>query len=557
MIIYDIDESYSIINWDDTEDLNLIMNQKLEIMDALSVFVDDYQFTPAYRAGVWDGKKSFYDLDEKGLKIFKGLVQSVISKFHKNLTKEYVPLSQVPQVNENELQEFIDTLDLPFQPRDYQFESVLKALNEGRKISVVATGSGKSLIQYIIMRWMGHHGKKGLLIVPNVGLAEQMMNDFREYNMGEQNMEDMVHLIYAGKPKHFDKLMTISTWQSTYKEKHLFEPIEYILIDECHLAKAESLQGILASSKNCKYKLGFTGTLPKSYVDRFTLTATLGKSEVIINAQGLIERGYATPVNLILMYLNYDISTKKDVKKMKYPQETKYIEEHYNRNNFVAKVAVNVAKTYGNTLVLYNTIKHGEFLLELVLKNKFGLDNIQLLEKVTPMRLEKISPDAEKIFTVVPLTEKDKRVITKVYGAYNPDKWDNLSKYHIYLIKGDIEGPERNKIRAYLEELDDAILIASFGTSSTGMNVKRLNNIILTSSTKSPIRLGQSIGRGMRLHGDKDKLRIFDVIDDFSTKTKTGKIWNKNYALKHSYERMEAYFSYGYPILEKEVHIDG
>ena len=556
MIIYDINESYSIVNWNDTEDLNVIMHQKLEIMDALSVFVDGHEFTPRFRAGVWDGKKEFYKIHSEGLLIFKGLARSVIQKFGKHLSEEYIPLTSVEQVSEEELKDFVESLLLPFPPRDYQFEAVHKAINEGRKISVLATGSGKSLIQYIIMRWFAHVGKKGILIVPNVGLAEQMINDFREYKMSPAEMEQNVHLIYAGKPKHFDLPMTISTWQSTYKEKNLFDQLEYIIIDECHLAKAESLQNILGNSSNCKYKLGFTGTLPKSYVDRFTLTATLGKTETIINAQGLIERGYATPVDVILMYLNYKKEDKQHVKKIKYQQETKFIEEHYARNDYIARLGVSVAQKFGNTLMLYNSIKHGEFLLNLVLKNKFGFEDIIVLEKVTPKRLEKIDyENADKIFTVTPLSPKDIKTITKVYGSFNASKFDNLSKYHIFLIKGDIEGPERNKIRGYLEELDDAILIASYGTSSTGMNVKRLNNIILTSGTKSTVRIGQSVGRGMRLHADKDRLRIFDIIDDFSTKTKTGKIWNKNYALKHSYERLEQYFEWGYPLLEKEIDL--
>ena len=318
MIIKDLNESYSLLEFKDTEDLNTIMNQKLEIMEALSVFVDGHEFTPRFRAGVWDGKKEFYKIHPQGLLIYKGLVQSVISKFNHFMTAEYIPLEPVPSVPEEVLREYIDTLNLPFPPRDYQFEAVFKAINEGRKTSVLATGSGKSLIQYIIMRWFAHTNRKGILIVPNVGLAEQMINDFREYNMGEELLQEMVHLIYAGKAKHFDLPITISTWQSTYKEKNLFNQLEYILIDECHLAKADSLQEILGNSNNCKYKLGFTGTLPKSYVDRFTLTATLGKSETIINAQGLIERGYATPVEIVLMYLNYSAEEKQLVKRMKY-----------------------------------------------------------------------------------------------------------------------------------------------------------------------------------------------------------------------------------------------
>ena len=99
------------------------------------------------------------------------------------------------------------------------------------------------------------------------------------------------------------------------------------------------------------------------------------------------------------------------------------------------------------------------------------------------------------------------------------------------------------------------MIIGSAQTVSTGLNIRRLHNFFATSSTKSSIRLNQSIGRGMRLHEDKDMMRYFDFIDDFSKKTKTGKTLNKNYVLKHSYERLNEYLSAGYPIKELEIQV--
>ncbi len=160
-----------------------------------------------------------------------------------------------------------------------------------------------------------------------------------------------------------------------------------------------------------------------------------------------------------------------------------------------------------------------------------------------------------RIFTISPLTPKDIKTITKVYGTFDEDKWDNLGKYHIFLIRGSVEGTERDKIRGYLEEYSNCILIANYATSSTGVSIKRLHNMILSAGTKSYVRLGQTIGRGMRLHEEKEKFRLIDIIDDFSTKTKTGKIWNKNYSLKHSYERLEQYLIWSYPLREHEIDI--
>lgn len=555
MKIYDQNESFSILDWEGI-DPQIAVPQKVEISEALSVFVDGYQFMPSFRAGIFDGKKYFFDMLPNGnMQIPKGLVQSVIKKFNKYLSEPYVAMNHPDPVTMEELQAFISTLDLPFSPRDYQVEAVLKTLNEARKINLMATSSGKSMTIYILMRWMMHKGHRGVLIVPNVGLVEQMLNDFKDYNF--RDIDDFVHIIYAGKPKHFDKPITISTWQSTYRSKELFADLDYIFVDEAHLAKAESLQDILAVSEKCLFKVGFTGTLPKSFVDRFTLTATLGKSDKIITAQGLIERGYATPVHIVSLYMNYNDEDKKVVKKMTFQKETKFIEEHYARNNYLAKLAIQTTKKYGNTLMLYNTISHGEFLLKLVLQNKFGINEVSVLEKVTPKKLENaLLENPEKIFTINPLTPKDKKLIMKhMSEAEMNERFDCLKNYNIYLIKGDVDGEIRNQIRGYVENTDDAIVIASYGTTSTGTSIKRIHNIILTASTKSSIRLNQSIGRGMRQHAEKSEMRLFDVIDDFSKKLSNGKIQNKNYALKHSFERLEEYLEQGYPIKEIEINL--
>lgn len=567
MKIYDINESYSIVDFSD-QDPDQALNIKLEMMDSLSCFVEGYKFMPQYRAGFFDGKKHFFEMTaDMNIKIPKGLVETVCLKFGEHLSEPYSPLRPNPVFTMEDLEESITSLNLPFPPYDYQKKAVYIAMNEPRKILVAATGAGKSLILYMMMHSFKRLGLKGLLIVPNIGLAEQMRSDFIDYSRNLPNAEDHVdkylHLVYGGKEKHFDKPMTISTWQSAIRmAPENFEGLEYVCIDEAHLATGESLQHLLSISENCLYKIGLTGTLPKVYEHRFTLGATLGKSVQIINPQGLIERGLATPVTIAMWYLNYSEDERKRVRGMTYQKEVKFIEEHYARNNFIAKLAISATQKYGNTLMLYNTISHGDLLLKFVLKNKFGVE-AELIEKITVKRIQdlidakqKADEEIIKIFTLTPITPKDKKVLLNFWTPTEIDRiFDNLSKYNIYLIKGAIEGDVRNEIRGIIEGIDDGIVIATYGTASTGLNIKRLHNIFLCSSTKSSVRLRQSTGRGMRLHDDKDMMRLFDFIDDFSKKLKNGKVQNKNYALKHSYERLESYFSDGFPISEKEIEL--
>jgi len=561
LTIFDKDESHSIIQFNNNTDKEAL-ELRMKLMDDLSVFVDGYKFSPKFRAGVWDGKKYFFKmLVDMSMQIPKGLAETISKRYSKELDRPYEAKTTPDFYSDADIKAHIESLNLPFPPYDYQENSLREVLNNPRRILVAATGSGKSLIIYLIMTFFEAHGKKGLLIVPNVGLAEQMRTDFLSYGMSPEVADEKFHSIYAGKEKTFNKPMTVTTWQSAILMKSQeFNQLDYVLVDEAHLATGDSLNKLLNSSSNCLYKIGLTGTLPKTYEGRFTLSATLGKSKKIINAQGLIERGLATPVSIITVYLNYSINDKKKVKALKnFQKETKFIEEHINRNDFIARTAIQATKKYGNSLIMYNSISHGNLLLELILINKFNITDPVILEKVTPKKVKEAhikSPDGKNLFVLTPLTKKDINNLGKVYNQNEIDNIRILSDYHIYLIKGSIEGETRNEIRALLENVDDGMLLGSAATVSTGMNVRRIHNFFASSSTKSSIRLNQSIGRGMRLHDEKDMMRYFDFIDDFSTKTKSGRVTNKNYVLKHSYERLNEYIENGYSIKELEVEIE-
>ena len=556
MIIKDLNESFCKIIFEENEDE---INLKIKITNLLSVYVDGYQFTPAFRAGFWDGKKHFWKIKDGTLIFPKGLVTSLIQKLKKDNYNVKYNYETYNNISEKELNNFIKSLNLPFKPYDYQKTAVLKCLNEGRKICVMATSSGKTLSEYILIRYLQKQNLKGLLIVPNVSLVKQIVNDFKEYGIQEKEFDNF-HVIYAGKAKHFEKQVTISTWQSLYKSPELFSALDYICIDEVHLAKAHVYEHIIIpSSINCKYRFGFTGTLPQSYADRMSITASIGKSEKIINAQGLIERGLATPVEIICLYINYNNEDKKIVRRFKnYQNEMKFIENHKQRNEFTSKLANQVSKL-GNTLLLFKKIDHGKLLLKNLLKIKFHKDNIKILEKITPKIIkEKYQEwesnkdinfyyngniDKEKIIKI--LKDKDLNFLNNIYS---------LQDYNIYFVYGKIDAKQREFIRKILEEKQNAILVASYQTTSTGINIKNLHNIIFGVGTKSSIRLNQSVGRGMRLFSSKKKIRIFDIVDDFSD-IKNGKKRNINYALKHFDVRIESYLNSGFKILEKEIYL--
>ena len=244
MKIKDLNHSFSLI---EVEDLNF----QLKLMNLLSVYAPGYQYSPQYKSGQWDGKIHFYKVTPHGLVIPKGLVDVVIAKYGYALEEPYKPIFIPEQVTQEELDEFIKTLNLPFEPRDYQKKAVLTMLNKARGVIISATGSGKSLMIYLFLMYMYKQGKKSVLIVPNVSLVEQMKSDFISY--GFKHLDDL-HIIYAGKEKHFKKPLTITTWQAVAEIKGRTR--KWKVFDEKEFDIGDNYQerGIILNKKKRKLK---------------------------------------------------------------------------------------------------------------------------------------------------------------------------------------------------------------------------------------------------------------------------------------------------------------
>ena len=354
------------------------------------------------------------------------------------------------------------------EPRPYQYKAVYEALKYNRKLLLSPTGSGKSLMIYSIVRYYAATAKKILIVVPTTSLVEQMVNDFISYGW---NADDFVHKIYSGKDKNTDKPIIISTWQSIYKfPKRYFDDIDCVIGDEAHLFKSKSLTGIMTKLQNAKYRFGFTGTLDGSKTHKWVLEGLFGDCETVTKTDDLIKSGFLSKFRIKVLLCKH-APQHFDT----YHDEMEYIVEHKGRNNLIKNLVKDIN---GNTLVLFNYVeKHGEPLYELINSN------------IDPSR-------------------------------------------KIFFVHGGTDVEDREEVRQITETEDNAIIIASYGTFSTGINIKRLHNIIFASPSKSRIRNLQSIGRVLRKGDNKDIATLYDIADD---------IGGQNYTLKHLNERVNIY----------------
>jgi len=450
-------------------------NVAQELSDFFCFFVPGFQFTPAYKSRMWDGRIRLADL--RNFTIYHGLVP-YIETFCKerNYTLEIdSDVNSTENYSVVEAEQFISTLKIPLEVRDYQLKSFVHAVRNKRILLLSPTASGKSLIIYLILRHLQLENKKGLLIVPTTSLVEQMYKDFADYGY---DSDQYCHRQYSGKEKHTNKFITITTWQSIYKnDKEYFEQFEFVFGDEAHQFKAKSLTTILTGCSNASYRIGTTGTLDGTQTHKLVLEGLFGPVYKATSTAELMEKGQLASFKIKCLILKYDEPICKQARDWDYQSEIDYIVKSKPRNDFIKNLVLSLK---GNTLVLFQFVeKHGKELHALIK--------------------------------------------------------EHAKNRHVFFVFGGTDVEIRESVRAITEKEKDAIIVASYGTFSTGVNIRNLHNIVFASPSKSRIRNLQSIGRGLRIGDNKEEATLFDISDDF----RIGKY--TNYSLHHFVERVKIY----------------
>jgi len=453
-----------------------------ELADFFTYEYPGARFTPQYRARLWDGKVRLYDQVRKTL--YVGLISYVEQFCERNdylLTwkTDFLPNNNITH---EQVESYVRDLNLPskIEFRDYQIDAIQKALNDERTLLLSPTGSGKSFIIYSVMRWHVEQGRKCVLIVPTTSLVEQMYSDFQDYSsVNEWSVSTHCQKLYSGFPKEFIKDVLITTWQSIYLQPRAwFKQFNVIFGDEAHQFKAKSLTGVMEKMDGIRYRIGTTGTLDNKKVHRLVLEGIFGPVHKVTTTKTLMETGRLSTLNIMCIILKYTEEIRKERKNNTYQEEMDWIVSCDKRNKFIRNLAV---KSSGNTLVLFQFVeKHGKILYEMI---------------------------KERVH--------DNRKIFFVYGGTDVS--------------------DRESIRHITEQESDAIIVASFGTFSTGINIPSIENVIFASPSKSKIRNLQSIGRGLRLKDGKTQCNLFDIADDLHWKS-----W-KNHTLNHAAERYKTY----------------
>ena len=471
VVISNANESYIKIQCDESV--------AWELRDAFSFRPPGFQFVPSYRQKLWDGYLRLFNPLSR--QIYRGLAPQVMEWLKKRgYTYEYADEDLDTSFSVEEAREFVEKLNPKHAPRDYQMDAFVHAIRSKRRIVLSPTGSGKSLLLYLVCNWLLKQGKRGLLIVPRSALVEQMYSDFEDYSAkNSKDMEKYCHRVYSGRDKDTEKPICISTWQSLYKmPKEYFEKFDYVICDEVHQAQAKSLTDIVGKCTKATYRLGVTGTLSGSKAHEWQLIGLIGQIYKATTSKELMEKKQLAELTIKCLLLKYSEEECSYMKSASYQEEIEYIISNKERNKFICNLALSLE---GNTLLLFNYVdKHGKVLYDM-LSNRV----------------------------------KDDR--------------------KVFFIHGGTDVEDRESIRRIIEKEHNAIIVGSVGVLSTGTNIVALNSVIFASPSKSKIRNLQSIGRGLRVSDTKTSATLFDIADDFSWKKR------ENFTLKHFFERIKTY----------------
>lgn len=450
-----------------------------ELSDYFSFFVPGYKFMPAYKNKVWDGKIKLFNrmTGELAAGLYVYLLKFASERSYSVDTEESDQYGfPVPAQTAPDLSQLLADATLPFQPRDYQYDAIEKALTRSRAILLSPTGSGKSFIAYLLIKYfLENEDTSLLLIVPTTSLVEQMYSDFESYGMDV----NQIHKIYSGKDKNTNKRIILSTWQSIYKlPKRWFEKFGMVIGDECHGFKSKSLSSIMNKATEAKYRYGLTGTLDGTQTHKLVLEGLFGPVYQVTTTKALQDNETLAPLDIKVLLMNYSEQIRKDFGKRTYAEEIDWIVRNDVRNRFIRNLALDAR---GNTLVLYHRVEaHGKPIYDLI------------NSKVA---------DGRKVF----------------------------------FISGEVATSDREAIRKIVEKQKNAIIVASLGTFSTGINIRNLHNIVFASPSKSQIKVLQSIGRGLRQSDDGRVTTLYDITDDLHWKNR------RNYTLLHGAERVKIY----------------
>lgn len=384
-----------------------------------------------------------------------------------------------------------------FEFRDYQLNSIYNLIVKGygRGLIEIPTAGGKSFILANFI-WNIHKNfnrdYRYLILVPNKQLVEQFYKDLLDYGFDKSKITKFTAGLKKTEVYNPTAQIVIGNRQYIFNNKDKLEKIDVLIVDEVHTALSKATEEFI-NTLNAKLKIGCSGTLPRNKFDYWKLIGMFGRVVLTENITTLQTKGFISKLKITLLKI-IDTVVQKNRKLLFHPySEVRYQvdETGYSDINFNDAYIAEHEYFEKNYRDLYQPVFN--YLYNLNSNTLILFDRIEI---------------GQNLFQFAKELYKHKKV---------------------FYIDGSIDVKERENIRNEFEQTDGNLLIAQSATFATGINIKRLTNLVFLTSSKSFSRVIQSIGRTLRLHESKTEAHLIDVS------------WNFKYSQKHLNERLEIY----------------
>lgn len=443
-----------------------------------------------------------------------------------NFTRRDLPMTL------EDFRHYVDSWEMTITPRDYQYEAAYKILQNRQSLSQLATRAGKTLIAYMVFRYMLEHGaKKILMVVPSIQLVKQGVEDFSEYKEFFKT-----ETVWAGSQLCASANLTIGTYQSLVKmadpkstkyNPKFFEDYDVVAIDEAHHLVCKSINTILGLDfmKNVKLKFGFTGTLPEEgTIESFCCHSLMGWTIQDISPMELVDEGFLAKPDITQIRIEYPDSpqlTEAYIKCGEYLNspdklvDGKKVLLPEDRRSFTMNYEKTLPFALKEVKKLYTPDEYKSYLIDLC---KAKGSNLLMLEQMLVHRSQKRLQVIDDI--LIGMTKNC------IVFAHHTEYLKFLKKHFeekfpdrkVRMISGSANLKQRQKVIEEMNNEDGIILCASYGCCSTGITFKNVDYCIFAQSFKSEIIVKQSIGRMMLKTSEKDTFYLYDIVDVFPTK---------------------------------------
>ena len=468
-------------------------------------FAPNHFFNPKFKLGTWDGKiRYFHKTGKTYVKLLDDIITRVAGLNYKlKLIDERKSLPVDPPRIDKDFLGNLGVVDVerdcPWEMRDYQVDMVNALLGGAGGVGILGTGGGKtSICAALAHLYEIEAGYRSIIIVPDKNLTAQTIEEYKIFNIdvGE----------YSGERKDLKHQHVVSTWQSLKNNPKIIQDFDMVIVDEAHGLKGQQLTKLLTEyGKDIPYRFGVTGTLPKAPTDAMAVRIAVGTVQYEKPAHELIEAGHLAKLHIDIMQLSASFK----------PQYEEYLEDF------------KPTSTEPKPLT-YIKFKDGYF-------PDFSAEKRYLQSEED--RLEWIKDYIELKHE---MSGGKGNVLCLVDGVAFGRKLSKMIPGSVFLSGAD-KMKDRKEIYELFKKNDDLIVFATVNIASTGLNIKRIFNLMFIDVGKSFIRVIQTIGRGLRKAPDKDYVSVSDICSD------------QKYGKKHAAERIKFYAEAQYPNKKRKI----